>query len=80
MLSNPPPPPPQVFVSNIASSPFSPFFPPFSTYDKEEAILRLLLEYAEMDLNAVLRSLTTINRMATVLYFWNQMLEIVKVT
>ena len=51
----------------------------FSTYDKHEMVLRLLLEYAEMDLNAVLRSHTTANRMATVLYFWNQMLEIVKV-
>ena len=55
-------------------------FSPFSTYDKHEVVLRILLEYAEMDLNAVLRSHTTTNWMPTVRYFWNQMLEIVKVT
>ena len=55
-------------------------FSPFSTYDKHEMVLCILLEYAEMDLNAVLRSHTTTNRMPTVRYFWNQMLEIVKVT
>ena len=50
-----------------------------STYNKQDVVLHLLLEYAEMDLNAVLKSHTTANRMATVLYFWNQMLEAVKV-
>ena len=50
-----------------------------STFNKQEGVLYLLLEYAEMDLNAVLKSHTTANRMATVLYFWNQMLEVVKV-
>lgn len=32
-----------------------------------------------MDLNAVLKGHTTVNHMATVVYFWNQMLEVVKV-
>ena len=50
-----------------------------STFNKHEATLYLLLEYAEMDLNAILKTHTTVNRMATVLYFWNQMLEVVKV-
>ena len=53
--------------------------PPPSSYNKQEGVIHLLLEYAEMDLNAVLKSHTATNQMPTVLYFWNQMLEVVKV-
>ena len=52
--------------------------PSYSTWDKQEGVLYLLLEYAEMDLNAVIRNVTH-HRMATAIYFWNEMLQVVKV-
>lgn len=55
--------------------------PPFfliSSWDKQEGVLHLLLEYAEMDLDTVIRSRSH-GRMAAAVYFWNEMLQIVKV-
>ena len=51
-----------------------------SDYNKQEGVLYLLLEYAEMDLNAVIKNWNRANHMLNVLYFWNQMLLAVKVT
>lgn len=53
-----------------------------STWDKEEHILYLLLDYAEMDLNVVIfrgGKQNVVNPMASTIYFWNQMLQVVKV-
>ena len=51
-----------------------------SAWDKQECILYLLLEYAEMDLGSVIRSeMVTLNRMSAIQFYWNQMIQIVKV-
>lgn len=54
-------------------------YPPPSDYNKQEGVLYLLLEYAEMDLNAVIKKWNRSNHMINVLYFWSQMLLAVKV-
>ena len=51
-----------------------------SDYDKVEGVLYLLLEYAEMDLNVVIKNWNKTNHMLNALYFWNQMLLAVKVS
>ena len=54
----------------------------FSTWDKQEGVLYLLLEYGEMDLMTVIRRQrqTMTLFMNAVRYFWSQMLQIVKVS
>lgn len=52
-------------------------------WDKQECSLYILLEYAEMDLKAAIKShggwMCGVNPMSAVRYFWNQMVRIVKV-
>ena len=51
-----------------------------STYDRQEGILYLLLEYAEMDLAlAIKEQQADLNPLASVRNWWNEMLKIVKV-
>lgn len=54
-----------------------------SVFDKQEGILYLLLEYGEMDLNALLKARDIFQgsyHMNTTFYIWIQMLRAVKVS
>lgn len=54
----------------------------YSTSDKKESIIYMLLEYAEKDLNAVIRSKLAVSNplpMSFIISIWNEMLNVVKV-
>ena len=55
----------------------------YSSWDKSEGILRLLLEYGEMDLSEIIRTRGTSRPLKQepllLLYLWQQMLRSVKV-